>query len=89
MTLSDLTDATATNKTYISCPAKTTLSVGTSKISIWADIGGGVYKRLTPDASIFVYGMNQQLTLYLTPGHITNVIFLKYYLIFTILFNLK
>lgn len=74
-TVSDLTDATPTNKTYISCPAKAGLAVGTHQVrpqyidlvelsllmfyyqvSVWADIGGGNYQRLTPDSSISVYG---------------------------------
>jgi hypothetical protein len=33
VTLSDLTDATPTNKTYIACPAKTGLTVGAHEAS--------------------------------------------------------
>eukprot|EP00029_Vermamoeba_vermiformis_P008690 TRINITY_DN413_c0_g1_i2.p1 TRINITY_DN413_c0_g1~~TRINITY_DN413_c0_g1_i2.p1 ORF type:complete len:1681 (-),score=270.20 TRINITY_DN413_c0_g1_i2:53-5059(-) len=54
-TLAQLTDATPTNNTYISCPSMTGLAVGDHKVSVWADIGGGNYQRLTPDSTIAVY----------------------------------
>jgi hypothetical protein len=42
-------------------------------LSVWADIGGGNYQRLTPDSPIFIYGTALSLLLKAFPNDFRKI----------------